>query len=66
MKRQLNSISKSLHRIPNDQNKRILFYKTPRSYITLLKYRKIQYEEQLMNKLEYLYTNNRSEKSKEE
>ena len=32
MKRQLNSISKSLHRTPNDQSKRILFYKTHKSY----------------------------------
>ena len=61
MKRQLNSIGKSLHRTPNDQSKRILFYKTPKSYKKLLKYRKKQYEEQLMNKLEYLYTNNKSE-----
>ena len=61
MKRQLNSISKSLHRTPNDQSKRILFYKTQKSYKKLLKYRKKQYEVQLMNKLEYLYTNNKSE-----
>ena len=40
MKRQLNSISKSLHRTPNDQSKRILFYKTQKSYEKLLKYRK--------------------------
>ena len=56
IKRQLNSIGKSLNRNPNDQSKRILFYKTQKSYKKLLKYRKKQYEEQLMNKMEYLYT----------
>ena len=60
-KRQLNSISKSLNRNPNDESKRILFYKTQKSYKKLLKDRKKQYEEQLMNKMEYLYTNNKSE-----
>ena len=61
IKRQLNSIAKSLNRTPNDQSKRILFYKNQKSYKKLLKYRKKQYEEQLMNKMEYLYTNNKSE-----
>ena len=61
MKWQLNSISKFLHRTPNDQSKRILLYKTQKSDKKLLKYRKKQYEKQLMNKLEYLYTNNKSE-----
>ena len=46
IKRKLNSISKSLHRNPNDERKRILFYKTQKSYKKLLKNRKKQYEEQ--------------------
>ena len=40
IKRQLNSIGKSLNRTPNDQSKRILLYKTQKSYKKLLKYRK--------------------------
>ena len=61
LKRQLNSISKSLQKDPQNYEKRILFFKTQKSYKKLLKHRKRKYEEQVINKMEELYTNDRNE-----
>ena len=54
-------MSKTLIKNPTDQNKRILFYKTQKSYKKLLKYRRRLDEEKMMNKMENLYDQNKNE-----
>ena len=61
LKRQLNCINKSLQRDPKNHEKRITFFKTQKSYKKLLRHKKRKNEEQLIEKLENLFSTNRNE-----
>ena len=61
LKHNLNYIKKAIDRDPTDPQKRQLIYKTQKTYRRLLKYRRRQYEEQIMEKMENLYSQDKNE-----
>ena len=61
MKRNLNQAKKLLEKNPNKQDIRILFYNTRKKYNKLVKQQRRKYEENITQKLEYLYSNDKQE-----
>ena len=61
LKRKLNQIRKMVDKNPEKIQNRILFYKTQKEYKKLIKQNKRKYEENITNKLENLYSQDKNE-----
>ena len=61
LKRNLNYLNKAINRDPTNTYKRALYYKNLKRYKKTLKLKRRRYEEQIMEKMENLYNENKNE-----